>query len=353
MIYLHLGCDEYLSSQRILELKRELGDAEMADLNTSTLQGDRATAADVLGEASMMPFLAVKRLVLVYGLLDSLDKRMAASKGTDGAAYQMAAQLLSGLEALPETCDVILVDESVDKRRGLWKGFTLSATEKSADRKIPGLADLIKAKVITQEDLATPDPKALAGWLHGYARSQAIAIEGQATQTLAEFVGPNLRQLHNELHKLATFAGQRPITVDDVKLLVSDASEALIWNLTDALSQRNGRRAMHSLYELRRGDANAFYLLTMVARQYRILLKVKSAMHKTRGNEYDIAKVVGEKPYSVKKAMGQSNSYTQGELIDIMERLLEADFAMKTGADPETEIDLLIAELTQKRNRTP
>ena len=163
----------------------------------------------------------------------------------------------------------------------------------------------------------------------------------------------SFNESNNELHKLATFAGQRPITVDDVKLLVSDASEALIWNLTDALSQRNGRRAMHSLYELRRGDANAFYLLTMVARQYRILLKVKSAMHKTRGNEYDIAKVVGEKPYSVKKAMGQSNSYTQGELIDIMERLLEADFAMKTGADPETEIDLLIAELTQKRNRTP
>lgn len=349
MIYLHLSCDEYLSSQRLLALKQTLGDAEMADLNTSMLQGDRISAADILGEASMMPFLAAKRLILVDGFLESLDKRMSASKGTNSAAHVMAAQLLTGLKMLPETCDVVFVDDTVDKRRVLWKGFMLAATEKQEERKVPGLADLIKAKVVQQEELSTPDPKALAGWLHGYARSQKIAIEGRATQTLAEFVGPNLRQLHNELHKLATYADQRAITVDDVRLLVSDASEALIWDLTDALSQRNGRRAMYSLYELRRNDANAFYLLTMIARQYRIMLKVKAAMQKVRGNEYDIAKVIAEKPYSVKKAMGQSNNYSQQELVDIMDRLLEADFAMKTGTDPETEIDLVIAELTQKR----
>ena len=353
MIYLHLNCDEYLSSQRILALKRELGDAEMADLNTNMLQGERITAADLLAEASMMPFLTLKRLVLVYGFLENLDKRMAASKGTDSAAHQMAAQLLTGLATLPDTCDVLMIDGTVDKRRLLWKGFTVAATEKSDECKIPGLADLIQRQVIVQEELATPAPKALAGWLHGYARSRQVAIEGRATQTLAEFVGPNLRQFHNELEKLATYAAGRAVTVDDVKLLVSDASEALIWDLTDALSQRNGRRAMHTLYELRRGDVNAFYLLTMFARQYRIMLKVKSAMQQTRGNEYDIAKVVGEKPYSVKKAMGQSNSYSERELIDIMDRLLEADFAMKSGTDPETEIDLLIAELTQKRTATP
>lgn len=349
MIYLQLNCDEYLGTQRILELKRALGDADMADLNTATLQGDQVNAADILGEASMMPFLAPKRLILVYGALDSLDKRMAAGKGTDSAAHLMAAQLLDGLAALPETCDVVFIDNNVDKRRVLWKGFTIPAREERPERKVAGLDELIKQQVIIQEALNTPDAKALPGWLHAYARSHKIQIEGRATQTLAEFVGPNLRQLHNELMKLATYTGDRSITVEDVKLLVSDASEALIWDLTDALSRRNGRQAMYSLYELRRGDANPFYLLTMIARQYRIMLKVRSAMQQTRGNEYDIAKLVGEKPYSVKKAMGQAQQYPMHDLIAIMDRLLETDYAMKTGADPETEIDLLIAELTQKK----
>lgn len=348
MVYLHLNCDEYLSTQRINQMKRALGDAEMADLNTATLRGEQTSAADILGEASMMPFLAERRLLLVYGYLDHLDKRMAAGKGTDSAAHGEAARFLSSFADVPDTCDLVLVDNAVDKRRGLWKGFALPATNKAAARKIEGLEALSKKGAIALEELNTPDARNLPGWIQSYARSRNIAIDGRAVQTLADFVGPNLRQLDNELEKLATYAGKRHITVDDVKLLVSDASEALIWDLTDALSQRNGRRAMQSLYELRKGDANAFYLLTMIARQYRIMLKVKAAMRRGGSSEYDVAKLIDEKPYSVKKAMAQMNNYSLQELIAIMDRLLEADYAMKTGADPETEIDVLMAELTRK-----
>ena len=348
MVYLHLNCDEYLSTQRLLQMKRALGDAEMADLNTATLRGDQVNASEIIGQASMMPFLAERRLLLVHGSLDHLDKRMAASKTAESAAHQEAARLLGEIEHLPDSCDLVFIDNAVDKRRGLWKGFTLSATEKAAARKVEGLEALSKRKGVTLEELNTPDARNLPGWLQSYARSQNIAIDGKAVQTLADFVGPNLRLLDNELAKLATYAGQRHITTDDVKLLVSDASEALIWDLTDALSQRNGRRAMQSLYELRKGDANAFYLLTMIARQYRVMLKVKAAMRRGAGSEYDVAQMVDEKPYSVKKAMLQANNYSLAELIAIMDRLLEADYAMKTGTDPETEIDVLMAELTRK-----
>jgi hypothetical protein len=47
--------------------------------------------------------------------------------------------------------------------------------------------------------------------------------------------------------------------------------------------------------------------------------------------------------------MAQATKSTPRELDDIIERLLAADYAMKTGADVETEIDLLVAELTQRR----
>ncbi len=349
MVYLHLNCDEYLSTQRIHHLKRALGDAEMADLNTATLRGEQTNASSILGEASMMPFLTERRLLLVYGYLDQLDKRMAASKQTDSAAHQEAARFLRGLADVPDTCDLILIDNAVDKRRGLWKGFALPATEKAAARKVDGVEALCKSGVLQAEELTTPDARNLPGWIQSSARARNIAIDGRAVQTLADFVGPNLRQLHNELDKLATYAGSRHVTADDVKLLVSDASEALIWDLTDALSQRNGKRAMQSLYELRKGEANAFYLLSMIARQYRILLKVKSAMRRGGSNEFDLAKITGEKPYSVKKAMTLAHNYSLAELIAIMDRLLEADYGMKTGVDAETEIDVLMAELTRKQ----
>jgi DNA polymerase-3 subunit delta len=255
--------------------------------------------------------------------------------------------LLHGLSEVADSCDLLLVENGLDKRRAIWKGFRVK--HQDGEREVPGLQALIAAKTVVQEELATPDAKELPSWIQQRARARKVNIEPRAVQLLAGYVGGNLRQLDNELEKLSLYAGQRPITAEDVDLMVSDASEAMIWNLTDALSQRNPAKAMQSLQALRRGDAHPIYLLTMIARQYRVILKVKDAMRGHAGaNEYDIAKVVRESPYPVKKAMQQAGSYSFTELVDLMDRLVVADHAMKTGADPETEIDLLIAELTQK-----
>jgi DNA polymerase-3 subunit delta len=346
MVYLLLNCDEYLAAERIAALKARLGEPEMAGLNTNELDGERTSVGEALGQASMMPFLAERRMVIVRGLLTHLDHRLAASKTTDSAAHVDAAQLLDGLAHAPDTCDLVLVDPSVDRRRALWRGFTLPKTEKQPERKVAGIEALIKNQQVALEELATPDARALPGWIQRRARQRNIQIDGRAVQMLADFVGPQLRQLDNELAKLSLYAGERPVNAADVKLLVSDVSEALIWDLTDALSQRNGRNAMTALVELRRSDTNPFQLLTMIARQYRIIIKVKEAMLHRPGDEYTIAEQVGEKPYPVKKAMAQATKYSARELDRVMARLLTADYAMKTGADDDTEIDLLIAELT-------
>lgn len=350
MIYLFLDCDEYLASQRIHELKAAVGDAEMADLNITEWAGGQANANEILAQASMMPFLAQRRLIVLRGYLSHLEKRMSASKSNESAAHTEAAHFLSELDAVSESCDLLLVESGLDKRRALWKGFRMKQPD--GEREVPGLQSLIADKVVAQEQLATPDAKTLPNWIQQRARARKIAIEPRAVQLLASYVGSNLRQLDNELEKLALYVGQRPITADDVNLMVSDASEAMIWNLTDALSQRNPRQAMHALQALRRGDAHPIYLLTMIARQYRIILKVKDALGgRASANEYDIAKMVGESAYPVKKAMQQAANYTFTELVDLMDRLVVADHAMKTGADPETEIDLLVAELTQRAPR--
>lgn len=291
-----------------------------------------------------MPFLAERRLLIVRGYLGHLAKRMAAAKSADSAAHGEAAQFLTALADVPESADLALVEPTLDKRSALWRGFS---PPKAAA--VPGVQELIQAKQVQLEELSTPDARELPAWISQTAKQQGIAIEPRAVQMLATFVGANLRQLSNELDKLATYAAGRAITVADVNLLVSDAGEAMIWTLTDALSQRSPRSAMQTLAALRRGEANAFYLLTMIARQYRIMLKTKDAMQRSsRASEYDIAKQIGEKPFPVKKAMQQAAGYSAGELIDVLDRLLYADFVMKTGADADTEIDLLIAELTQR-----
>ncbi|MFN8443655.1 MAG: DNA polymerase III subunit delta [Caldilineaceae bacterium] len=352
MIRLFLNADEYLVQERLTALKHSLGDADMVDLNTTIFDAS-ATAAEIAAQAAMMPFLSEKRLVIVRGYLDALDKRMAASKDTHSNAHAEVARLGMELTTIPDSCEVIFIDSQVDKRRGLWKGFTIPAKEGKAENKVLGLEGLSKAKTITIEELAAPDAKALPGWIQQRAKEKKVAIDGKAVQMLAEFVGADLRRLDNELEKLSLYTDGKTITAEAIKLMVADVSEAVIWELTESLSQRNPRGAMAALYELRQGpnassSGNPFYLLTMIARQFRTIIKVKDAMQSMQGDEFAVAKEIGENPFPVKKAMAQVGRYSWPELDRIMERLLQADYAMKTGADQDTEIDLVVAELTKK-----
>lgn len=351
MIYLLLGADEYLAAEWLIAQKAALGDPEMASLNTVEVTGAQTTVAKILGEAAMMPFLAPQRLVIVRGLFDYYEKRMAASKSTDAAIYAEMAQFLDGVRSVPETCILVLVDNSVDKRRGLWKGYVLPPTGHHAERRVEGVDALIKAGVLQLETLAAPDAKDLPGWLQRRARSRAIAIDGAAVALLCNFVGANLRLLDNELEKLSLYAGDRLITQQDVRAMVADASEELIWNLTDALAQRQPAKSMTALRDLRRNDHNPIYIASMIARQYRMLIEIKSLAATGVTNHYEIAKALGYAAYPVQKAMKLTNQYTYAELEAHLDRLLEVDMAMKTGADQDTELDILVAELSTQRHK--
>ncbi len=344
MRLLLLDCDEYLVSRRVAELKAALGDPEFAELNITEFGETGTSAGDILAQAEMMPFLAPRRLILVRGYLGRLDARMSQSKETTSAAHAEAARLLMGLPEVGESADLVLIDAKVDKRRQLWKGF-----KDGTGRAVPGLQTLVEQGHLMQEELKPPEPRDLPGWIQRHARAQGIAIEGRAVQLLANYVGVNLRQLDNELAKLATYAAGRSITAADVELLVSDASESMIWDLTDALARRDGRNAMRAVQMLRRHDAHALYLLTMIVRQYRLILAVKEAMRLHGNNKFEIAKLLGEKPFPVEKAMSQAPAYTLDELEHVLDRCLTLDYAAKSGADADTELDLFVAELTRRR----
>ena len=211
MIYLFLNCDEYLIAQSVADIKAQLGDPEMADLNTTVLQGTQTNGPDILGQASIMPFLTPKRLVMVHGYLSSLDKRAAASKATNSSAHLEAPDFFERLTELPDSCDLVLFEDGLDKRRQIYKGYTISQSAKKSneatdERKVAGVDGLVKAKQLHLQELKAPDPKNLAGYVGQQAKGRGIAIDGRSIRLLADYVGSNLRQLANELEKLATYA---------------------------------------------------------------------------------------------------------------------------------------------------
>ena len=67
--YIFHGTDEFSIAETLSDFKRRLGAPEMADLNTTVLDGRDITLGELRHACDVVPFLAERRLVIVTNLL--------------------------------------------------------------------------------------------------------------------------------------------------------------------------------------------------------------------------------------------------------------------------------------------
>jgi len=330
MIYLFHGDEEFGKSERISALKARLGD--LAEMNAVTLDGHSISQESLLHNCAAPPFLGDFRLVIINDLL----LRLAKSKGPDGKKSKSATAFLAWLTdyipSIPESTLLVLNEsKKVAARNPVLK--TISKLDDRAEVRL----------------FATPQIKRgeLAAWVTHRAKEINIRLDRGVAEDLATFVGPNLRLLNSELEKLALYAGNRSITKADLALMCPYAREASIFDMVDALGNRHTATAFRLLAQMRNQGAHPLYLLTMIVRQYRILLQVKD--YAERGlRKGEIASALKLHPYPTQKAMSQARNYTPRQLESIYDRLLETDVAIKTGKlEANLALDMLVVELAR------
>lgn len=344
MIYLLHGSDELLRSERLAAIRAALGPPELAELNTSWLDGRKTSVAEVCYHCDVVPFLTPRRLVIVSGLLARLRRRPAGKKGETpekGEADQGSPRadaerdaLLGYLPSLPDVSDLVLVEaETLARHERAFKELAL-------------LAEAGRAEIVLCEP---PEERDLPDWVGRRARIKGGAIEREAAFDLAASIGRNLRLLDNELDKLIAYrGGAGPVRREDVRLLVPYLQEASIFDMVDAIGQQDASKAVRLLGELERDGAAPLYLLSMIVRQFRILVQVSDLMGRGLGKE-EIAKAIGLHPFPTQKAMQQCHRWRMEDLEAVYVRLLETDLAIKTGKMPDDlALELLVVELSQR-----
>ena len=329
MIYLFHGDEEFGRSERIAALRARLGD--LAEMNTVVLAGRSLSQDELLHHCDVPPFLGDFRLVIVNDLLTRLEK-----KGPDGKITQTGKDFLAWLAdyipVIPETT-VLVLNES---KKIPARNPVLKAVNKLGDR---GEVTLFQTPQLKRGELA--------GWVAKRAREMGIRLDRGVAEDLATFIGPNLRLINSELEKLALYAGDRTITKKDVAVICPYAREASIFDMVDALGNRRTAVAFRLLAQMRNQGAHPLYLLTMIVRQYRILLQVKDYVARGMRKE-EIASTLHLHPYPTGKAMAQSRNYTPRQLESIYDRLLETDVAIKTGKlEANLALDMLVVELAR------
>lgn len=317
MLYLFHGPDELTRSESLAKLCGRLP-AEVADLNTTRLDGRRLRLETLALACEASPFLAERRIVIVT---DALKHVKAGKEREELRAY---------LDQLPAWCDLVFVErEEVDRRSILFTYLK---------------------KVGEVYEFLPLEGEPLLEWLTARARQNGSRLEPAAARRLLELVGADTRMLATELEKLATYVGHRAlITTSAVDRLVEDGQEQNLFAFIDQLAARRLGPALRGARALLEEGQAATYLLFMLARQVRILIGVQELTDQRLRPEA-IATELGQKPFVIRKALEQARGFAPGELGVIHARLLELDLATKTGRiQAETALELFVAEVCTKK----
>ncbi len=326
MIHLIYGEDSVGVEEALAELMGSAGPDDLRDVNTTRFQDDRLTPEQVAAAAFTVPFMAERRVVVVKGLLGRFERRRARgrSNGQGDDALGGWSQFADQLQTMPPTTELAFADGGLSRSNPLL-------------RKLAPIAQV--------REFQLPRDREMPGWITRRASAIGVEIDLRASAVLADAVGRQPRLIDSELRKLALRANGGAITVEDVREMVAYVREANIFQAVDAVIDGRSAVALRLVRRVMEDGNPASYILTMLARQVRLLLLAKDLGSRGVSRE-EIGGRLRLSGWVLNKTLQQERRISFERLRYVHDRLVETDLALKTKPiEDQLAIEILIAEL--------
>jgi len=187
------------------------------------------------------------------------------------------------------------------------------------------------------------DTPALIDWLNGVAKESAGTIQRPAAQILIDRLGPDRWRLQSELKRLLLI--NLEVTSEIVEREIALSLPAEIFSTLDALVKGDQQSTVRNIEILLEQGNSEFYLLSMLAYQFRTLLIVKAGLDENKSSQ-QIARQGKVHPFVVQKSISVANRFTKNQLLNILTKISATDFAIKQGkVDARTGLLMLVIGL--------
>ena len=306
MYILISGADSYRSSQKVKEMVagfRQKRDPQ--NLNVAFFDCAKEGADKLWGQMATAPFLAEKRMVIIYGAIENYDSDVRAA-------------LLEKLEAgaYSETAVLIFVEKK----------------DKFGNNKLAAFLQ----KQPYSAAFPLMEEQARETWIKKYVGKLGGSITTGAARIVAAGV-EDTWQLASVCDQSLAFAAGAEIKREHVQPFVSSPLDDNIFNFTDALAAGNTGKALKLLDDQKKSGANEFYLLTMITRQFRLLLQLCDSP-----NQADLTNLKLH-PFVVKKTSPLARRYTPQQLKTIHQNLYTIEKTLKTSSSkPDILLDQFV-----------
>jgi len=312
-LYFIYGEEEFLLERSVQRLIGKLVAPDFRDFNFSQHFGKECRAEQVIADAMTMTMFSGRRVIHI---------KRAEELPAD--ALELFADYLRSPS--PDCC-LVFQAAKIDLRRKFF------AELKKADL-------LVEFKKLRDENL----PAFVRREVEGCGRK----IDPEAAELLVYYSGNNLRELVSQIEKLVVFIGERGlVTVNDVREIVSDTKIDNVFELANAMGNRDLARSHRQMQTLLRDTDAPYMLVGALARHFRQLCLIREMLDKKLGKN-EISKSLKINPYFLDGMLGQARKFRPDEFPEIFSQLHAVDIGIKSGGRQTTLLEMLLYAVCRK-----
>jgi DNA polymerase-3 subunit delta len=337
-VYVFSGPEQFLKNKTFDSMAKALVDQENMATNVFKFQLENKNYPELIALLSSFVF--------------NTDPRLFYIEGISSLGAKQKKDFLKAMQTLKDQPNTYIVFVSGDQKSA---GELVSAFK----------------PICEKIDFWSPFANKLPNWIKDTAMEAGCSITTGGADLLIELLGSDLATLDKEITKLAITHANKTIDVKEIRGAVNYTRQNNIFDLLNAVGERNKVNAVTILQSLITGGepvAKIWFMLCKQFKEYRLfhdvladrpelLIEIKEALvkYKPLANRSDfrsnqekknlislIQEKSNELPETLEKALNLSNpiklrhfhlalNYNHKELIKLWPKLLEKDLAIKFG----------------------
>ena len=319
-LYFFHGEETFLLHHYLDQLKKILLDELTESFNFHKLTNETFDIQSFADSVENLPMMAENTFVWV----DEID----IFKMNEAEREKMC-EILSDI---PDYCTVV---------------FTYITTAWKPDKRLKKLWEAVE-KNGTIVEFAKQEPRDLIPWVVRHFASRKKQISNDLCAYLIDITGGTMTALSGEIAKIAAYSGADTIKKSDIDAVTEPVLDAIVFQMTDMLSQGEYGSALLKLQQLLKMQQDPLSILGAVGSHFRRLAAARILLDNGKGAA-ELMRLCGLGDYPARKTIAAAGKFSSRFYAKTAELVLETDNQIKTSFDdPDRLLELLILRLSQE-----
>ena len=319
-LYFFYGEETFLLHHYLEQLRKILIDDLTESFNFHKLTVESFDMRSFADAVENLPMMADRTMVWV----DEIDIFKLSESDRE--------KIIDVFSDIPEYCTVVFTYETVE-----WK----------PDKRLKKLWESIENNGCLVE-FAKQEQRDLIAWITRHFVAQKKKITPDLCAYLIDITGGTMTALSGEINKISAYSGAETIVKSDIDAVTEPVLDAVVFQMTDLLSQGACGPALVKLRQLLKMQQEPLVILGAIGAHFRKLGAAR--MLRDQGKQFaELIKIYRMTDYAAKKTMDTAVKFSGKFYTRAMELVLETDMQLKTSYDlPERLLEILVLQLSQE-----